>query len=184
MPIAKRMSFKSCVGKLTLAAAAYFVWQERNFRLLKNSKRSIQEVVDCVMSSVRLKLLSCRFKKSKDAVVCGDHGESVSVPAQRPHMATKGDIRVAHMYKPLCTTDTNILDKRKNLSAIYNDVSSTDMFSNRDIARSGFSLDDLVLLLLDDIDDVILWRDRDDVLRPFLVACVWDMIRTRADIVN
>nr|GEU56741.1 reverse transcriptase domain, reverse transcriptase zinc-binding domain protein [Tanacetum cinerariifolium] len=68
MPIAKRKSFKSCIGKLTLAAAAYFVWQERNLRLFKNSKRSIQEVVDCVMSSVRLKLLSCRFKKSKDAI--------------------------------------------------------------------------------------------------------------------
>ncbi|GJT00924.1 sodium/hydrogen exchanger 6 [Tanacetum coccineum] len=36
-----------------------------------------------------------------------------------------------------------------------------DMFSNKDIARSGFSLDDPVPLLLDDIDDVILWRDRD-----------------------
>nr|GEV87688.1 hypothetical protein [Tanacetum cinerariifolium] len=69
MPIAKRKSFKSCIGKLTLAAAAYFVWQERNFRLFKISKRSIQEVVDCVMSSVRLKLLSCRIKKSKGAVL-------------------------------------------------------------------------------------------------------------------
>nr|GFA68842.1 hypothetical protein [Tanacetum cinerariifolium] len=69
MPIAKRRSFKSYVGKLTLAVAAYFVWQEHNFRLFKNSKRSIQEVVDCVMSSVCLKLLSCRFKKSKDAVL-------------------------------------------------------------------------------------------------------------------
>nr|GEU49696.1 hypothetical protein [Tanacetum cinerariifolium] len=69
MPIAKRKSFKSCIGKLTLAAAAYFVWQERNLRLFKSSKRLIQEVVDCVMSSVRLKLLSCRFKKSKDAVL-------------------------------------------------------------------------------------------------------------------
>ncbi|GKA99862.1 hypothetical protein Tco_0827856, partial [Tanacetum coccineum] len=69
MPIAKRKSFKSCIGKLTLVAAAYFVWQERNFRLFKHSKRSVQEVVDCIMSSVRLKLLSCRFKKSKDAVL-------------------------------------------------------------------------------------------------------------------
>nr|GEU86161.1 hypothetical protein [Tanacetum cinerariifolium] len=69
MPIAKRKSFKSCIGKLTLAATAYFVWQKRNLRLFKISKRSIQEVVDCVMSSVRLKLLSCRFKKSKDAVL-------------------------------------------------------------------------------------------------------------------
>ncbi|GKD94133.1 hypothetical protein Tco_1373970, partial [Tanacetum coccineum] len=38
-----------------------------------------------------------------------------------------------------------------------------DMFSNRDIARLGFSLDDSVPLLLDDIDDVILWRGRDGV---------------------
>ncbi|GJX19584.1 putative gag-pol polyprotein [Tanacetum coccineum] len=59
-----------------------------------------------------------------------------------------------------------------------------DMFSNKDIARSGFSLDDSVPLLLDDIDDVILLRDRDGVLRPFSVACAWDTIRTRADIVN
>ncbi|GKC91500.1 reverse transcriptase domain, reverse transcriptase zinc-binding domain protein [Tanacetum coccineum] len=41
-----------------------------------------------------------------------------------------------------------------------------------------------VPLLLDDIDDVILWRDRDGVLRPFLVAYVWDTIRTRAVIVK
>ncbi|GJV37057.1 sodium/hydrogen exchanger 6 [Tanacetum coccineum] len=86
-----------------------------------------------------------------------------------------------------------------------------DMFSNRDIARSGFSLDDSVNnlisdgvwrwpldwlsrfpimaqlqvpLLLDDIDDVILWRNKDGVLRPFSVACAWDTIRARADIVN
>ncbi|GJR75173.1 hypothetical protein Tco_0087538 [Tanacetum coccineum] len=69
MPITKQKSFKSCIGNLTLAAAAYFVWQERNFWLFKHSKRSVQEVVDCIMSSVRLKLLSCRFKKSKDAVL-------------------------------------------------------------------------------------------------------------------
>ncbi|GJS55732.1 reverse transcriptase domain-containing protein [Tanacetum coccineum] len=69
MPIAKRKSFKSCIGKLTLAAAAYFMWQERNFWLFKHSKRSVQEVMDCIMSSVRLKLLSYHFKKSKDAVL-------------------------------------------------------------------------------------------------------------------
>ncbi|GJX84218.1 sodium/hydrogen exchanger 6 [Tanacetum coccineum] len=52
-----------------------------------------------------------------------------------------------------------------------------DMFSNRDIARSGFSLDDLVNNLISDG----VW---DGVLRPFSVSCVWDTIRTRADIVN
>ncbi|GJT55811.1 reverse transcriptase domain, reverse transcriptase zinc-binding domain protein [Tanacetum coccineum] len=38
-----------------------------------------------------------------------------------------------------------------------------------------------VPVLLDDRDDVILWRDRDGVLRPFSVACVWDTIRSRED---
>ncbi|GJV30268.1 hypothetical protein Tco_1386716 [Tanacetum coccineum] len=69
MPIAKRNTVKSCIGKLTFAAAAYFIWQERNSRLFKSLKRSIQEVVDCIMSAVRLKLLSCRFRKSKDAIM-------------------------------------------------------------------------------------------------------------------
>ncbi|GJT01665.1 reverse transcriptase domain, reverse transcriptase zinc-binding domain protein [Tanacetum coccineum] len=41
-----------------------------------------------------------------------------------------------------------------------------------------------VPLLFDDINDVILWRDRDGDLWPFLVLCAWDTIRTRDDIVN
>ncbi|GJR65873.1 reverse transcriptase domain, reverse transcriptase zinc-binding domain protein [Tanacetum coccineum] len=41
-----------------------------------------------------------------------------------------------------------------------------------------------VPLLLDVIDDVILWPDRDGVLRPFSVACAWDTIQNRTDIVN
>ncbi|GJU18554.1 hypothetical protein Tco_1146520 [Tanacetum coccineum] len=52
-----------------------------------------------------------------------------------------------------------------------------DMFSNRDIARLGFSLDDSVYNLISDG----VW---DGVLRPFSVACAWDTIRTRDDIVN
>ncbi|GKG58458.1 hypothetical protein Tco_0592237, partial [Tanacetum coccineum] len=70
LPIAKRKSSKSIIGKLVVAAAAYFVWQERNRRLFKHTKRSAKEVTkevtDCIMSSVRMKLLSCHLKKSKD----------------------------------------------------------------------------------------------------------------------
>nr|GEU60435.1 hypothetical protein [Tanacetum cinerariifolium] len=69
LPIGKRKSSKSCIGKLVVVAAAYFAWQERNSRLFKNTKRSAKEVVDCVVSAVRLKLLSCHFKKSKDAMM-------------------------------------------------------------------------------------------------------------------
>ncbi|GJX73757.1 hypothetical protein Tco_0312352 [Tanacetum coccineum] len=69
MPIAKRKSSKSCIGKLVVAAAAYFVWQERNARLFNKVKRSVTDVVDSIISAVRLKLLSCRFKKSKEAIL-------------------------------------------------------------------------------------------------------------------
>nr|GEX29514.1 hypothetical protein [Tanacetum cinerariifolium] len=67
-PIANRKSSRSVIAKLVMATTAYFVWQERNVRLFKNSKRSVNQVIEVIFSSVRLKLLSCRFKKSKDGV--------------------------------------------------------------------------------------------------------------------
>ncbi|GJR61917.1 RNA-directed DNA polymerase, eukaryota, reverse transcriptase zinc-binding domain protein [Tanacetum coccineum] len=67
-PIANRKSSRSIIAKLVMAASAYFIWQERNARLFKNSKRSVNQVIEVIFSSVRLKLLSCRFKKSKDGV--------------------------------------------------------------------------------------------------------------------
>nr|GEX73376.1 hypothetical protein [Tanacetum cinerariifolium] len=108
-------------------------------------------------------------------------------------------VKWVHMYKLKCHSFWDVPCR------------GDDMFSNRDIARSYFSLDDSVNnlisdgvwrwpldwlsrspimaqlqvpLLLDDIDDIILWRDRDGVLRHFSMACAWDTIRTRADIVN
>nr|GEW92373.1 hypothetical protein [Tanacetum cinerariifolium] len=37
LPIAKRKSSKSCIGKLVVAAAAYFIWHERNSRLFNKA---------------------------------------------------------------------------------------------------------------------------------------------------
>ncbi|GJQ95829.1 hypothetical protein Tco_0006968 [Tanacetum coccineum] len=65
IPFSKRKSPKSVVAKLVLAASAYFIWQERIWRLYKKNKRTVQQVRECIYSTVRLKLLSCRFKKSK-----------------------------------------------------------------------------------------------------------------------
>ncbi|GKC67731.1 putative RNA-directed DNA polymerase, partial [Tanacetum coccineum] len=94
----------------------------------------------------------------------------------------------------------------------WDDVCSLkDMISNRDIARSGFSFDDSVSniisngtwrwpfdwlsrfpimaqvqvsVLINNIDDVILWRGRDAIMRPFSVRCVSDTIRSRAGVVD
>ncbi|GJV30013.1 hypothetical protein Tco_1386461 [Tanacetum coccineum] len=68
IPIAKRRSIRSVIAKLVVAACAYHIWQERNARLFSNQKRSHIQVVECIKSSIRLKLLSCTFKKSKDAL--------------------------------------------------------------------------------------------------------------------
>ncbi|GJX24645.1 reverse transcriptase zinc-binding domain-containing protein [Tanacetum coccineum] len=65
IPFSKRRSPKSVIAKLVLAATTYYIWQERNWRMFKGKKRSVQQVCDCIFMNVRLKLLSCRFKRSR-----------------------------------------------------------------------------------------------------------------------
>ncbi|GJW54763.1 reverse transcriptase domain, reverse transcriptase zinc-binding domain protein [Tanacetum coccineum] len=66
LPMASRRSILSVVTKLVIAASAYYIWQERNWRLFKNSERKPIQIYECIQSSVRLKLLSCKLKKSKN----------------------------------------------------------------------------------------------------------------------
>nr|GEW88301.1 hypothetical protein [Tanacetum cinerariifolium] len=71
VPISKKRSARSVIAKLVFAACSYFTWQERNYRLFKKRKRSKEQVLELIMSSIRLKLLSCRFKKTSrvDSIV-------------------------------------------------------------------------------------------------------------------
>nr|GEW13020.1 reverse transcriptase domain, reverse transcriptase zinc-binding domain protein [Tanacetum cinerariifolium] len=48
-PMAAKRTFKSIVGKLILAATAYFIWSKRNNRLFKNVRRSPEELNDLIM---------------------------------------------------------------------------------------------------------------------------------------
>ncbi|GJS29064.1 retrovirus-related pol polyprotein from transposon TNT 1-94 [Tanacetum coccineum] len=64
----KRRTTKAVIAKLVVAASTYVIWQERNWRLFKSQKRMSKQVSDCIHSVVRLKLLSCRFRKSKDGL--------------------------------------------------------------------------------------------------------------------
>nr|GEV07572.1 hypothetical protein [Tanacetum cinerariifolium] len=61
-------SSKSTIVKLVVAATSYFIWQERNGRLFKNSKRTVNQVVKCILHTVRLKLMSCCFRKTRSAL--------------------------------------------------------------------------------------------------------------------
>ncbi|GJX05482.1 hypothetical protein Tco_0191398 [Tanacetum coccineum] len=63
--MAKMRFARSVKSKLVFAASCYFIWQEQNSRLFMKKKRSQDQIIDVIKSVVRLKLLSCRFKKMK-----------------------------------------------------------------------------------------------------------------------
>ncbi|XP_071739689.1 uncharacterized protein [Rutidosis leptorrhynchoides] len=52
------------VAKLMFAGSVYFIWQERNSRLFKGRKRTVDRLFEDIYATVRLKLLSVRFKES------------------------------------------------------------------------------------------------------------------------
>ncbi|GKC26909.1 putative RNA-directed DNA polymerase [Tanacetum coccineum] len=67
VPISKQRQVRCIIAKLVISACAYFIWQERNWRLFRLQKRTVAQVIECIKSSVWLKLLSCSFKMSKKA---------------------------------------------------------------------------------------------------------------------
>ncbi|XP_071714248.1 uncharacterized protein [Rutidosis leptorrhynchoides] len=63
-PVAHRRAARVVVTKLVFAATVYFVWQERNARLFNGKARSEEMLFQMVYSTIRLKLMSLRFKDS------------------------------------------------------------------------------------------------------------------------
>ncbi|GJS42650.1 hypothetical protein Tco_0567693 [Tanacetum coccineum] len=61
-PVASKRTFQVVVGKMLLAATSYFIWRERNNGLFKDTRRPPEEIRDLIMMTVRLKLISFRFK--------------------------------------------------------------------------------------------------------------------------
>nr|GFB14422.1 reverse transcriptase domain, reverse transcriptase zinc-binding domain protein [Tanacetum cinerariifolium] len=61
-PMGNKRTARSVFGKLILASSAYFIWMEHHHRTFKNTRRSPEEVRDLIMVTVRLKLITLRFK--------------------------------------------------------------------------------------------------------------------------
>ncbi|XP_071695890.1 uncharacterized protein [Rutidosis leptorrhynchoides] len=61
-PFAKRRIARIIVVKLLLAATVYSLWQERNNRLFKKKKRSVDQVYKATYATVRLKIMSIKWK--------------------------------------------------------------------------------------------------------------------------
>ncbi|GJW73855.1 hypothetical protein Tco_0133225 [Tanacetum coccineum] len=62
---ANRRSCKSVIAKLVFSASVYYIWQERNARLFSNQKRSSIQLTEIITSVIRLKLITCSFKKTR-----------------------------------------------------------------------------------------------------------------------
>ncbi|XP_022042094.1 uncharacterized protein LOC110944753 [Helianthus annuus] len=54
----------SVAGRLIVAAAAYVIWSERNARFFSNRLRPPEKTADIVISTVRTKLISFKYKQS------------------------------------------------------------------------------------------------------------------------
>ncbi|KAJ0599776.1 putative RNA-directed DNA polymerase [Helianthus annuus] len=52
------------VAKLLVAAASYFIWQERNARLFKNQLRPPEMVSEIILKTVRYKLMGAKLKNT------------------------------------------------------------------------------------------------------------------------
>ncbi|GJZ40961.1 putative reverse transcriptase domain, reverse transcriptase zinc-binding domain protein [Tanacetum coccineum] len=64
LPISKSKTVISIIGRLIVAATAYFLWRERNDRIHGKGNKKVEQVSKYVADSVRLKLASIKFKKN------------------------------------------------------------------------------------------------------------------------
>ncbi|GJW51394.1 hypothetical protein Tco_0092745, partial [Tanacetum coccineum] len=103
IPIVKRRSSRSVIAKLVVAGAAYYIWQERNGRLFKKPPRLTNQITKYVTSAVRLKLLSCYFKKSKDGL---DLMKRWKIPNNGKIIDSEANQHMTYTYKEL----DNVLD--------------------------------------------------------------------------
>ncbi|GJZ82967.1 hypothetical protein Tco_0648140 [Tanacetum coccineum] len=67
-PIAHQRTVISIIGRLLLAATAYYIWDEHNKRVFKQVKRSWVDIRDIIITTVRLKLFTLKFK-NKERVI-------------------------------------------------------------------------------------------------------------------
>lgn len=54
----------SVVRRIVMGASVYFVWQERNSRIFKNSERSVDTLVQNIMESIKWRIMSFIVKDS------------------------------------------------------------------------------------------------------------------------
>nr|GEV61702.1 reverse transcriptase domain, reverse transcriptase zinc-binding domain protein [Tanacetum cinerariifolium] len=62
-PISKGKTVTSILSRLVVATTSYYIWLERNGRLFKKNTSISNQIVDVILSMVRLKLVTFKLKK-------------------------------------------------------------------------------------------------------------------------
>ncbi|GJY93089.1 hypothetical protein Tco_0508871 [Tanacetum coccineum] len=57
-------SIKSILCKIALGAAVYFVWQERSKRQFTSEKRTMKDLLEIILETIRLSLMSIKVLRS------------------------------------------------------------------------------------------------------------------------
>ncbi|XP_071727686.1 uncharacterized protein [Rutidosis leptorrhynchoides] len=65
IPFAQRKVARVMVTKILFSATVYYIWLERNSRLFNGEARDPKKLVDIIHGTVRLKLMSVKFKESQ-----------------------------------------------------------------------------------------------------------------------
>nr|GEX06273.1 hypothetical protein [Tanacetum cinerariifolium] len=63
IPISKSKTVVSVLSRIVVPATCYYIWLRRNERLFKKKSSSPDQIVDLILSMVRLKLVTFKFKK-------------------------------------------------------------------------------------------------------------------------
>ncbi|GJV48237.1 hypothetical protein Tco_1438449 [Tanacetum coccineum] len=63
VPLSKGKTIVSIISRIVVAATSYYIWMERNGRLFKKKTSTPGQIVDVIFSTVRLKLVTFKFKK-------------------------------------------------------------------------------------------------------------------------
>nr|GEY71709.1 reverse transcriptase domain, reverse transcriptase zinc-binding domain protein [Tanacetum cinerariifolium] len=104
----------SILSRLVLAATSYHIWLERNGRLFKKKTLSPDQIVDVIISMVRLKLVTFKFKK----IMLVSRG---FIPLMTPTQTLKSIQIMAehsHDWYDEITTRERINDSSDNVDAI------------------------------------------------------------------
>ncbi|PWA65033.1 Phytosulfokine [Artemisia annua] len=56
------------IQRLSFGAIVYFIWQERNIRRRQQCSRSEEVLFNCIVSTIRFKLLGLSLKSTNDVV--------------------------------------------------------------------------------------------------------------------